>query len=88
MWALSDEERKTITCSVCRKKFSRASILIAHKKKHFDTKTYYCDHCSKMFSSESSYKHHIAYSGRKCNHFPCVTYALFNAFLLSSSGSV
>lgn len=65
MWALLDEERKTLTCSVCKKKCSRPSILTAHKKKHFDPNVYKCDHCDKIFSSESSYKHHIAYSGRK-----------------------
>lgn len=64
LWALKDEERSTLTCSVCEKKFSRVSILTAHKKKHFDPKVYNCTHCNKVFSSESSYKHHIAYSGR------------------------
>ena len=65
LWALKEEERRTLACSVCKKKFSRVSILTAHKKKHFDTNTYHCTHCNKTFSSESSYKHHIAYSGRK-----------------------
>lgn len=63
LWVLKEEERRTLTCSVCKKKCSRTSILTAHKKKHFDTNTYFCTHCNKTFSSESSYKHHIAYSG-------------------------
>jgi len=63
LWILTDEERQSLVCNVCKKKFSRVSILTAHKKKHFDPKTYKCSHCNKIFSSESSYKHHIAYSG-------------------------
>ncbi|XP_061568571.1 zinc finger protein 436-like [Cololabis saira] len=59
-------EKKAFSCSICRKEFSKSSILVYHMRIHTGERQYLCNTCGKSFKQPSTLKKHkMIHTGEK-----------------------
>ncbi|XP_061568661.1 zinc finger protein 664-like [Cololabis saira] len=58
--------KEAFSCSICRKEFSKSSILVEHMKIHTGERPYLCNTCGKLFRKSSTFtKHKMIHMGEK-----------------------
>lgn len=45
-------------CEICDKLFKNKSVMVVHKRAHFDCRPYECENCGEQFSCTSQLKSH------------------------------